>query len=127
MLHWWLRLQATGTERFGLFFLRESFFFHVVLLDACILGISGLIDLVMGRSEQHAGMKKRAHILTDTHTSSSHSDIHIYVNTLHKSSHPCFIKNTNWPPSAPFYFIVHRVKLASLYTPKHTCRYIHTQ
>lgn len=74
----------------------------------------------MGRSEWHAGMKKSAHILTDTQTSSSHSDIHIYVNTLHKSLHPCLIKNTHWPPSAPLYFIAHRVKTSSLYTCKHT-------
>lgn len=33
-----------------------------MLLGACILGISGLIDLVMGRSEWHAGMERSARV-----------------------------------------------------------------
>jgi len=50
----------------------------VVLLDACILGISSLIDLVMGRSEQRGAMERssRTHtvytFLVQTHT-------HIYT------------------------------------------------
>jgi len=46
----------------------------VVLLDACILGISSLIDLVMGRSEQRGAMERssRTHtvytFLVQTHT-----------------------------------------------------------
>lgn len=41
-----------------------------MLLGACILGISGLIDLVMGRSEWHAGMERsaRIHVHTLMHT-----------------------------------------------------------
>lgn len=49
-----------------------------MLLDACILGISGLIDLVMGRSEWHAGMERSAH---------THADTHIYCILSHTQSY----------------------------------------
>ena len=62
-----LSSEQQGREDSAIFSLGVIFFFSsVVLLDACILGISDLIDPVMGRSEWHAGMERSAHTHADT-------------------------------------------------------------
>lgn len=59
-----------------------------MLLGACILGISGLIDLVMGRSEWHAGMERsaRTHAHADTHMLHSLTHADIFRQTLERTS-----------------------------------------
>lgn len=71
-LHWCVAQATSNREKYSAVFfsLGAIFFSSIMLLDACILGISDLIDLVMGRSEWHAGMERSAR---------THAFTHIYI------------------------------------------------
>lgn len=83
-----LKLPASKKKPQSFFFFHPGWFFScssVVLLDACILGISSLIDLVMGRSEQRRAMERSSH----THTVYPHFS---RTNThIHNLPSPCCV------------------------------------